>query len=33
MKEKNPVTKLSRSELLARAKESFSKFEELRGFL
>lgn len=33
MKEKKTVTKSSRSELLARAKEIFSKFEELRGFL
>ncbi len=33
MKEKRAVLKSSRSELLARAKETFSKFEELRGFL
>jgi len=33
MKEKGPVSKKSQSELLAKIKEYFSKFEELRGFL
>jgi len=33
MKEKESVPKASHSELLTKLKESFSKFEELRGFL
>jgi hypothetical protein len=33
MKEKKPVSKRSHPELLAKKKEYFSKFEELRGFL
>jgi len=33
MKEKSPVSKKSHPELLAKIKEHFSNFEELRGFL
>jgi len=33
MKEKEPVSKQSYSELQAKIKEYFSEFEELRGFL
>lgn len=33
MKDKEPVSKQSYSELQAKVKEYFSKLEELRGFL